>query len=172
MSPIYIDLRVLASHPSVLSLAAEMYARILCGIAYDRIAAIPYAAMPIGTAVSLLTGKPMIYPRREVKEYGTRRSIEGLYQPGETAVILDDLATTGGSKIEVAQALEAEGVHARDVVVLIDREQGAAQDLARSGYTLHSAFTLRGLMGMLVKRGRITEEQQSQVIQYLESERL
>ena len=172
MSPIYIDLRVLASHPAVLSQVAVVYARILCGITCDRIAAIPYAAMPIGTAVSLLTGKPMIYPRREVKEYGTRRSIEGFYQPGETAVILDDLATTGGSKIEVAQALEAEGVHSRDVVVLIDREQGASQDLARSGYTLHSAFTLRGLMGMLVKRGRITEGQQSQVIQYLEAERL
>lgn len=170
-SPIYIDLRVLASHPTVLSAVAEAYARLLRQIGYDRIAAIPYAAMPIGAAVSLLTGKPMIYPRREVKEYGTRRAVEGVYQPGDTAVILDDLATTGGSKIEAAQALEAEGIRARDVVVLIDREQGAAEELAQAGYALHCAFTLTALMDILVRRGRISGEQRAQVAAYLESER-
>jgi len=171
LSPIYIDLRVLASYPEVLSQAASVYAQLLRGLTYDRLAAIPYAAMPIGTAVSLLTGKPMIYPRREVKEYGTRRSIEGLYEPGETVVVLDDLATTGASKIEVAQALEAEGLHITDMVVLIDREQGAAADLARAGYTLHSAFTLSGLLGALAKHGRITAAQHAQVLAYLEADR-
>lgn len=171
LSPIYIDLRVLASYPEVLSQVASVYAQLLGGLVYDRLAAIPYAAMPIGTAVSLLTGKPMIYPRREVKEYGMRRSIEGLYEPGETIVVLDDLATTGASKIEVAQALEAEGVHISDMVVLIDREQGAAADLARAGYTLHSAFRLTELLDMLAKHGRIGAEQHAQVLAYLEADR-
>lgn len=171
LSPIYIDLRVLASYPEVLSQVASVYAHLLEGLAYDRLAAIPYAAMPIGTAVSLLTGKPMVYPRREVKEYGTRRSIEGLYEPGETVVVLDDLATTGASKIEVAQALEAEGLRISDMVVLIDREQGASEDLARAGYTLHSAFRLTKLLDILAKHGRITGEQQAQVLAYLEADR-
>lgn len=171
LSPIYIDLRVLASYPDVLNQVAGVYAEMLKGLTYDRLAAIPYAAMPIGTAVSLLTGKPMVYPRREVKEYGTRRSIEGLYEPGETVVVLDDLATTGASKIEVAQALEAEGVRIADMVVLIDREQGAAADLGRAGYTLHSAFRLSELLDMLARHGRITAEQRALVQAYLEADR-
>ncbi len=171
MSPIYVDLRLLASHPQALGRVAAAYVRLLSALQYDRIAAIPYAALPIGTAVSLLADRPMLYPRKETKAYGTRRAIEGVYRRGDIVVVLDDLATTGASKLDTIRTLEAEGLRVRDVVVLIDREQGAAQELARAGYTLHSAFTLSALMDALVKCGRISEAQQAEVSRYLESER-
>ncbi|MBC7234573.1 MAG: orotidine-5'-phosphate decarboxylase [Chloroflexi bacterium] len=167
-SPVYIDLRLLVSRPELLQQVAGVYARLLRGLTYERIAAVPYAALPIGTAVSLLTGDPLIYPRREVKAYGTRRAVEGEFRPGERALLLDDLISSGGSKLEAIAALEAEGLVVKDVVVLIDREQGGRQDLEAHGYRLHAALTLRGLAETLAEDGRLSGEQARKVIDYLE----
>ena len=75
-----------------------------------RLAALPYAALPIGTAVAMELGLSMVYPRKEVKAYGTARQIEGECQAGERAVVLDDLITTGGSKLAAIEPLEAAGL--------------------------------------------------------------
>ena len=80
-SPIYIDLRLLVGYPSLLEQAAAAYARILEGLKFDRLAALPYAALPIAAAISLRGDWPMLYPRKEVKDYGTRAEIEGPYLP-------------------------------------------------------------------------------------------
>jgi orotate phosphoribosyltransferase len=130
-SPIYVDLRLLVSHPPVLREVARTMAEIARGLAFDCIAAIPYAGLPIGVALALELDRPLIYPRREVKEHGTRRAIEGTFEPGETALLVDDLITRGDSKLEAIAPLEAAGLIVRDVLVLIDREQGGAEDLAR-----------------------------------------
>jgi uridine monophosphate synthetase len=106
-SPIYIDLRLLASHPWLLRRVTQAFVKILEELTFDCLAAIPYAALPIGTAVALELNAPMIYPRREMKGYGTGRVIEGTFQPGETVVVLDDLVTTGASKLEAIAPLEA-----------------------------------------------------------------
>ncbi|MBL7201539.1 MAG: orotidine-5'-phosphate decarboxylase [Anaerolineae bacterium] len=169
-SPIYIDLRLLASHPDVLGRAAQAYADLLAGIEFDRIAAIPYAALPIGTAVALQTGRPMIYPRKEVKGYGTRRAIEGVYHPGERAVVLDDLISTGESKVEAIAPLVEAGLVVRDIVVLIDRESGGRETLSAQGYRLHAVLTLRQILDLLVQQGQIGEEQRAGVIEWLASE--
>lgn len=174
-SPIYIDLRLLASHPTALKRVAAAYAAVLEGRAgqpgavleFDRIAAIPYAGLPIGTAVALQTGRPLIYPRKEAKEYGTQRSIEGTFQPGERAVVLDDLITTGGSKIEAIAPLEAAGLQVTDIVVLIDRESGGRETLARQGYRLHAVLTLRQVLDVLVAHERISAEQRARVLDWL-----
>ncbi|MSP14066.1 MAG: orotidine-5'-phosphate decarboxylase [Chloroflexi bacterium] len=166
-SPIYIDLRLLISDPDTLNLAAQAYAQILRRLEFQRIASIPYAAVPIGTAVSLALGKPMIYPRKELKSYGTGRSIEGHYQAGETVVVLDDLITTGGSKLAAIEPLETAGLRVRDIVVLIDREQGGEQELSRRGYQLHAVLGIRALMQILVHQERITQEQFTQVLSSL-----
>jgi len=169
-SPIYVDLRLLASHPRVLSEVARAYAHLLRDIPYQRIAAIPYAALPIGTAVALDLGKPLVYPRKEVKNYGTGRAIEGEFVPGERAVVLDDLITTGGSKIKAIAPLEEAGLQVRDIVVLIDREQGGREELATHGYRLHAAFTLRKMLDTLRVAGRITDQQYNTVMEFLASE--
>ncbi|MBI3943176.1 MAG: orotidine-5'-phosphate decarboxylase [Chloroflexi bacterium] len=166
-SPIYIDLRLLISDPETLRLAAQAYAQILRRLEFQRIASIPYAAVPIGTAVSLALGKPMIYPRKEVKLYGTGRSIEGHFQPGEMVVVLDDLITTGGSKLAAIEPLEAAGLRVQDIVVLINREQGGEAELSRRGYHLHAVLGIRALLQTLVRQERITQDQYTQVLSFL-----
>lgn len=169
-SPIYIDLRRLVTYPHILNEVARAYVRLLGSLKYDRIAAIPYAALPIGTAVALQTGQPLIYPRREVKAYGTRRLIEGEYHSGERVVLLDDLITTGGSKLEALEPLLAEGLLVEDVVVLIDREQGGASDLAQKGLRLHAAMTLRELVDALAEGGQLAPADAQRVRKYLANE--
>jgi uridine monophosphate synthetase len=167
-SPIYIDLRQLASYPKLLALVAQAYLPILRNLAFDRLAALPYAALPIATAISLQSGWPMLYPRKEAKEYGTRAAIEGVYAPGEQAVVIDDLATTGGSKFEAIRKLTAAGLRVQDVVVLIDRQSGATEALQEAGYRMHAVFSLTQLLDYWERMGKITAEKIAEVRRFLE----
>jgi len=146
LSPIYIDLRQLVSYPKLLADVAGAYLPLLAGLHFDRLAGLPYAALPIATAISLQGNYPMIYPRKEVKTYGTKAEIEGLYHPGETAVVIDDLTTTGGSKFEAIEKLTGAGLLVKDVVVLIDRQSGAKEALAEAGFALHPVLTISQLL--------------------------
>ncbi len=156
-SPLYIDLRLLVSDPPLIARAARAIAGLLEGLRFDRIAALPYGGLPIGQVVSLACGKPLIYPRREAKDYGTKKLIEGIHAAGETVVVLDDLVTTGGSKIEAMEPLTQAGLKVTDVVVLVDREQGGRAELAQRGLTLHRVLTLTELLDSLVRHGRIAD---------------
>ena len=159
ISPIYLDLRQLISDPSLLADASLAYVELLHGLRFDRLAALPYAALPIATAISLAGGWPMIYPRKEAKSYGTGAEIEGGFAAGERAVVIDDLATTGGSKFEAIEKLAAAGLKIEDVVVLVDRQSGAAEALAAAGYRLHAVMTLTQMLDHWTLTGRVPAEQ-------------
>ncbi len=169
VSPIYIDLRRLASHPKLLAKVAAAYLPLLRTLRFDRLAPIPYAALPIGTAIALDLDVPLVYPRKEVKAYGTQAEVEGDFQPGERVVVIDDLTTTGGSKFEAIERLQSAGLEVQDVVVLIDRESGAQSALADAGFRLHTVFTLRALIDHWEQTGRLPAAQVRAVREFLES---
>ncbi|MGH2521209.1 MAG: orotidine-5'-phosphate decarboxylase [Anaerolineales bacterium] len=167
LSPIYLDLRRLVTYPEILRRVAQAYAEKLSALKFDRLAGIPYAGLPIATAIALEMNRPLLYPRREAKNYGTQASVEGDFRPGETVAVIDDLATTGDTKIESIQKLEAAGLIVRDIVVLIDREQGAREALAQAGYRLHAVVTLRALLDEWRRAGAISAEQFDEVRTFL-----
>jgi uridine monophosphate synthetase len=170
-SPIYLDLRRLASFPHLLAQASLAYLDLLEPLAFDRLAALPYAALPIGAAVSLFSGKPLVYPRKEVKTYGTRAEVEGEYQPGETVVVIDDLTTTGGSKFEAIEKLTQAGLAVRDVIVLIDRQSGAGEALQQAGFRLHAVMNLTAMLEYWRQKGSITEAQLAETLAFLDRTR-
>ena len=167
ISPIYVDFRVLVSKPDLLRRVGEAIAVRLGGLDFDLIAGIPYAGIPIGVAASLASGKPMIYPRKEVKDYGTAKAIEGEFRPGQTVVVIDDIITDGASKIEAIRPLEEAGLKVEDVLIVLDREQGGGRILANAGYNLHSIGQLSEVMDALVQAGKVSEEQRTQVAEFI-----
>ena len=157
-SPIYIDLRQIITYPKLLEQIGAAYLPLLKDLKFDRIAGLPYAAIPIATAISLAGNYPMIYPRKEVKTYGTKAEIEGDYHAGETVVVIDDLATTGGSKFEAIEKLISTGLIVKDVVVLVDRQSGAKESLAQAGYTMYAVLTIGQLLDYWEENGKVEKD--------------
>lgn len=167
MSPVYVDFRVLVSHPDVLKMVGEKLVEMTKGLEFDRIAGLPYAGLPIGVAMSLEGGYPMIYPRKEAKDYGTAKLIEGEYKEGEKILVVDDVITDGTAKIEAIKPLVLAGLKVTDVAIILDREQGGANILAELGYKLHSLMTLSQALDSLVKQGKVSEDMQKKVRSFI-----
>ncbi len=168
-SPIYLDLRRLISYPDLMNKVCDAYTEVIRSLTFNRITGLPYAALPLATLISQKGGWPMIYPRKEIKEYGTKASIEGDYQSGEQIVIIDDLATTGGSKFEAIDKLREAGLVVKDVVVLIDRQSGAAEALAEQGYQLHAVLQFSDLLHYWQDSGQVPADQIQAVFKFLET---
>ncbi len=166
-SRIYLDMRVLVSFPDALREVAGAYRTVLEWLEFDVMAATPLTGLPIGTAIALDMNRPLIYPRKTAKSYGTGKAIEGVYEIGDRAVIIDDLITSGDSIIQTIAALKAAGLRVTDAVVLIDREQGGAKALRKDGYRLHSIMSLPYLLNVLHEQERISEKRYHKTIKSL-----
>lgn len=157
-SPIYIDLRLIISYPEVLKMISSAMINLAKELEFDVIAGIPYTALPIATAISLEKNWPMVYARKEIKDYGTKKKIEGVFKEGRTALIIDDLITTGESKFETIEPFEASGLKIKDFIILIDREQGGKEALEKKGYRLHAVIGINELLDILKQEGKISDE--------------
>lgn len=157
-SSIYVDLRLLVSKPRLMQEAAKVYAKELKKLDCDLVAGIPYAALPIGAAVSLESGIPLIYNRKESKSYGLRRNMEGKWSKGERVVIIEDVITTGGSIVNSVKLFRSVGLVVEDAIVLLDRQQGGVENLRRAGIRVHSVLALDEVLSLLSKKGHIPEE--------------
>lgn len=166
-SRIYIDLRVLVSFPDALRLATAAYRTVLDSLPFDLLAATPLAGLPIGTALCLDMDRPLIYPRKTAKSYGTGKNIEGRWSIGQTAVVIDDLITSGDSLLETIATVKAAGLKVHDAVVLIDREQGGREMLAAQGYRVHAVAALRDLLAILYQYDRLNQTQLDEVLSSL-----
>jgi orotate phosphoribosyltransferase len=110
-----------------------------------KIAGMALGAVPLAVAVALETDRPFVMVRKEPKDHGTKELIEGDVLPGEKFVIVEDVATTGGSTMRVVSALREKGANVSKVIVVVDREEGAKEMLTEHGIELISLFTAKDL---------------------------
>ena len=155
----YIDLRKIISNPHIFNQVLDAYGDIVQQLEFDRIAGIPYGALPTATGLALNLQRPMIFPRKEVKAHGTRRLIEGNFNPGEKVVVIDDILISGKSVMEGADKLKSAGLKIDDIVVFIDHEGGVKQRLADNGYNAYSVLSISEITNTLYEAGRINDKQ-------------
>ncbi|MEK7212923.1 MAG: orotate phosphoribosyltransferase [Patescibacteria group bacterium] len=169
MSPIYIDLRVTVSYPEVLKLVATAMWDKVKEIKFDLLCGVPYTALPIATVISVEHGVPMIMRRKEVKDYGTKKALEGHFTAGQNCLVVEDLVTSGSSVFETIEPLQLEGLKVTDIVVLVDREQGGKKHLQEKGYNLHSVLTISEMLEVLVKENKLDAEMVKKVTDFIKS---
>ncbi|MGV8048889.1 MAG: orotidine-5'-phosphate decarboxylase [Anaerolineaceae bacterium] len=166
-SPIYLDLRRLVSFPELLDMAVEAYIDQLVELKYDLLAGVPYAALPIAAIASSKLKFPMVYPRKEAKTHGTGQMVEGVFEPGQTAVLLEDVITSGGSILTSAATLSEAGLVIKNAVVLVDRQQGGKATLAEQGIELRAVLTMPDILFRLLETNRIDRATFQMVHNYL-----
>jgi orotate phosphoribosyltransferase len=144
VSTIYWDKYRFESDPTLLRAIGEAMRAILPK-QLDRLAGLELGGVPLATALSLETGIPCLYVRKAAKTYGTCNLVEGGFRPGEVAVVVEDVITSGGQVVMSVEQMRNSGLIVHDVVCVIDREQGGRKSLEGIGCTMSSVFTMAEL---------------------------
>jgi len=170
LSPYYVDLRLIPSNPEAFQRTVAMYVSVLepnLTKRVQRLAGVPTAGVAYAAVVALHLAKPLLYVRKEQKEHGRQRRVEGLLQPGDRIGVLDDVVTSGKSLLEAIEAIRGEGGIVEDAIVLLDRQQGAEGNLKKHGVRLHSFTTMRRIADRLLSLGTIDEKQHDEIVRQI-----
>lgn len=163
VSPYYIDLRIVPSFPDAFHRICDLYVKLIENDIgadnFDRIAGIPTAGIPFASLTAYHLKKPLLYIRPTERIHGRERRVEGILLPGNRVLLMDDLITSGGSLRRAAEAIRAEGGVVTDAVVLLDREEGGKEKLAKDSVKLHYLLTTSEAAYKLYEIRTITEDQ-------------
>ena len=166
-SPFYVDLRPLASDPKILKNLANYLLDMLPLDNFDLICGVPYAALPMATAMSLESYIPLIMKRKEAKQHGTKKLIEGIFTKGQNCLLVEDVITSGKSLLETIPEIENEGITVSDIVVVLDRQQGGKELLESKGYNVHTLFTISEVCKMLKEEGLLMDDEIERINDFL-----
>lgn len=166
-SPVYIDLRRVVSYPALLHTISQALWQMVQGRDFDFLCGVPYAALSFASGMSLLGNKPMVIKRKERKSYGAKRMVEGVYEAGQTCIVVEDIVTSGMSLIDTIEDLEKEGLVVQHTVAIVDRGQGGSQILAQHGYSFAALFSMGELLDILLEQNRIDQQTHDDTLAFL-----
>ena len=180
-SPVYVNLRLLSSNPRALQRAGRVIHEEVQTLQrmrnprvqpFQRVGGIPFGGLHLALAYSLASKVPLVYIHPAKERNGARAFVEGKHERGEIVLLVDDLITSGGNVIETAAFLKMEaGLQVKDVVVLLDRQEGAEERLRRHGYNLISILGLEAMLNYLMASGRIDEQWYRLSVDYVRGRR-
>jgi orotate phosphoribosyltransferase len=172
LSPYYVDLRLIPSDTEAFRKVIGYYSSVIQGRILERsysFAGIPTAGIAYGAVLAFNYRKPFLYVRKEAKEHGTGRRIEGRLFPGVKVLVLDDIITSGSNLVNAIEAIRTDGGVVQDAVVLLDRQQGGKIRLDKIGVKLHSFSTISQICEILRTNGSIDESQYDQILDQIGS---
>jgi orotate phosphoribosyltransferase len=141
-SSYYVDLRLVPSYPHQFrKMVKYLQNEIIKDIGldkFDSLVSVPTGGLVIASALAIETVKPLIYVRSKPKDYGTSKTVEGKIHEGMKVVMIDDVATTGGSVVNGIKSLKEVKIKVEDAYVIVNRMEGADEALKDQGVTLHS----------------------------------
>ena len=140
----YLDKYRFETQPDVLAALGKLFAERVTDKT-DRIAGAELGAVPLAAAAGMASGKPIVFIRNQKKDYGTAKQVEGVLNAGETVMIVEDVLTTGGQVLEAAKTLQDLGANVERIVAVIDRMEGARENIEKAGFTFESLFTTKDL---------------------------
>ena len=140
-SSYYLDKYLFSTRPQLLREVAALFAERIDTSVVDRLAGAELGGIPLVTATSLATGLPSLFVRNARKDYGTGKRFEGVLNRGDRVVLLEDVATSGGQALEAAKDLEAQGAEITAIIAVIDRQEGARENVENAGYKFDALFT-------------------------------
>lgn len=160
-SKFYLDLRILQSYPiyfrkSIFLL--KKYAMRDIGLDnFDYVCSIPTSGTVFGSSLAYEIFKPHLYVRKGIKQYGTQKTYEGDLIPNSKILFVDDVMTTGNSLISSIELLKDKSV-VKDVLVFVDRAQGAEFIMEEHGIRMHRIVSMDEIFSVLIQNNRINEK--------------
>ena len=139
-SKYYLDKYLFETQPDILSALGQLFAKHVDG-SITRLAGAELGGIPLVTAAAMATGLPSVLIRNQKKDYGTAKQLEGKLNAGDRIVIVEDIATTGGQVLEAAKVIRDTGAIVVKIVAVIDRQEGARENIEKAGYAFESLFT-------------------------------
>ncbi len=158
-SPLYVDCRSLLSHPAERAEAVKELVKMAAPLKADGVAGCETAGIAWAALLADALGLPAAYVRKAPKGHGRRQRVEGAVRKGQRWLLVDDLVTDGGSKMEFAEPLREAGALVKHCLVLFDRQAGGRAFLRSRGIELHAVATLRRALEVGQREERVTREQ-------------
>lgn len=148
-SNVYVDMRKIISHPAEFMELVKICVRIVVDMKFDVLAGVESGGIPFATALGIELKKPIIYVRKESKNHGLKKLVEGEYRNGDIALVVDDVSTTGNSISRAVETLRSNNIIVNDAFVIVDREEGAREKLEQLNINLHHLITLREILSIM-----------------------
>ena len=166
-SPYYIDLRLVPSFPhEYRKMIKELQNLIAKDVGFENfhsLVSVPTGGLVVAASLATEIVKPLIYVRKQVKEHGTGKVIEGVTCHDMKLLMIEDVVTSGGSVINAIKSIREEKMIVTDAYAVVDRMEGATQALQVDGVKLHSLLTINDITQSLFEQKLITEDVLKQV---------
>ncbi|MCE2706631.1 MAG: orotate phosphoribosyltransferase [Proteobacteria bacterium] len=164
---IYADMRAAISYPVLFKDICDKFSDKIKSLKYDFICGVPYSALTFASAIAYAKAIPMLLKRKEAKEYGLKKILEGEFIPGQTCVLIEDVITTGSSILETIEVLNEHELKVTDICILIDRHQGGKKRLQGLGYKVHSIMNIVNVIDILHDNKRIDDTEKFKALSCL-----